>query len=1827
MLYIRDSIGDPKNISRIFVRDSLGNPQEISKIYLRDSSGNPILVWDNNVVVFECLTCVSSNPTTKYYFTCGSNDINANIAPALTQRSLSSTTTPPATCAAPAAIAGTQVPEFNLNKNYWSKVACSYEEARQGTGNIENTTSSSYYKTLKQTFDVDNRPTTPNLAEHCFAEHCKIVVKNATTTVNTEVIAYDSGTWLSKLHPKLIEAFDKTTNYPIIPGYIVVDYMTGDTKSTVFVLHRKPVYVWNEHGKNLRDSFGNIAFDPVISKLAIPDGAYNQDLDLSEGAPTRDSSIYPFYNRPVIFNLTTDLQFASDLPFWKCGQEYCGAVYGTDFYNFWTNDSCLNWYKGILFNNNFNQSSNTEYWGQDSFNYFYPGIPNIGFCSADGTTPGVFEQRANGAGVINNSNGNSCSPESRDFVKSELNNPSENSPSWSWNGINPFSWILYAEDVATGKTLPTVSGSPDIEDCCKNCFYGPISFDGTRDADNNIVKNACRHVYQIPPVNAGSNVASAAAQAGGWGLQFFRDIIVGAALNSKNKNLKPGQQSFVKLRFTLPVYVSLHASFTSKIVKMTDNETEIQDFRQNGNNGSLSIADATIYNAISSFIGIQAGSPTVVGTTPLNLSSHGFYYEENRFGDPSVEQPQGIISSSIPSLPVGIAGVDSANDLGQFPLLWWSHIGFPNENHTHYIVFEVEITDDESCISFIDLNNLIVGANGGSGSSVNVHNIIKIIKGISFYPLHFTNSLLENETTASIAPVPLRKDFHHPAFLNYIIPTSFTVTGLGGVPIWGEGLPGPAALAKVNQTADPFGLGSNTYLDIGFTNALPADQGGSDSVEWIPAESSSLTRRVSNGKIRIPNYYIYTSLISLPSNSYSCINYFYGENKFTYAAFLDKYYPAPINTSFTESSLPLFRFIDGDIYSIILERNSDGFSIDNHYPEFPFTANRTLENFADLMEFENVSNNINNWGGSLAGRPFIMGAQGKRIDIGGAEDYIGEIFQSDGSADEEIQWVNAWKANTTLGASESRQCSFYEFGESARRGADSKRVTPSSLHKYQWFDFTTNEVKGSNKYSIAAAYGGSTYITENGGIDVPRTGYTTTPGRSGAIYDLFLRKPTVQQLQDKNPTLVTTDDDGNLIAPIRELFGLADGGKYVSIDQSTDQVLATLDDKGTIRILYSGDGTAEAIASTSPGANNGEWQWLQYFDKDWIAEGFLTDETGEPVFIENKDFVSVTATLGLTSNPIYIWCLHKSGKLYGVELKSTMKAGTNNISLKKQKFVIDGDPASGIHPDFGTANVGSGLSHIDPYGQVYTTVGGIKTAVPNGTCKEIGYILNLIPKVNGVRFPVISVYGNYANYGILTCVDPNYEGYIPKVSDNFKHPVQMCEILELWQKNRPNSCDKLVYKLKRYASSYDSASNTWTHFKNPEFDAQLYKTVFGVTITKPDGTKELVYVPPRAVTQGRFVVNAVNSSPGSTTNVGVISILSNNGTWTPLASADTFVPFKFDPQQNPNFVSEMNTLNKLTVQGSFTLNSSEWDYNRWGYSSLFNKGFQGNSGYDRDVKFKFGEGPNPTNPFGPAALGQAGNFIDVTQSYPLLDKTKIWAPSWKIGQTSFGWGNPPPDPDTGATYMPQYHILKHNDANTNFDWSGAGIPPEKIFDSMNYYGFSYFDYFGNPTPPSTAELGTTRPEHLFIEGNYINNNHIVSVTTYKDSNGNYFVNTDGSPNPNYQIFGNVIPVLSIADSTKLNNCFVWIRAVADYVLGIRQDGTVDNISFRVSDQDGAFFDPFTGPCYPNRSRPGGGTFEDVKPQDYDDKLNQMKNVGSYEPGSYPTYNYHLPDVY
>lgn len=919
-------------------------------------------------------------------------------------------------------------------------------------------------------------------------------------------------------------------------------------------------------------------------------------------------------------------------------------------------------------------------------------------------------------------------------------------------------------------------------------------------------------------------------------------------------------------------------------------------------------------------------------------------------------------------------------------------------------------------------------------------------------------------------------------------------------------------------------------------------------------------------------------------------------------------YDAESNNPYN-SELELLRFVDSDIYGFLVERNQDICAIDDWYPYFPFTFDFNLDTFGDIYGFRKLwdvlPNDLGNgfawWFSGLAGTPFLGGALGKIVDESAfVYDPLRNGFDP---LSNETAWARDYLRKSPL--AEPALSSFYDIGGSQLGGQlvqnpgtgpilDAEKIKPSKINKYQWFDFKNNCVMGSNQQSIAAGYGGSTLIGQlKNKINVPRTSYTSQAGKTSAIYDLIITNPTPAQLEAKNPNLVEINSSGRKIAKIRELWsndldgdGIVDVPEnerveFISIDQSTDQILATLDKNGSIRIVFNIDPTAEAILS-----KNNDWQKIAYFDKEWIGDGFLTDDTGNPVFIENKDFTSVTVSGGLIGCPIWVWCLHKSGKLYGVEITSAVDGDISTTLKKRQKFVIDGNNKSGRHPLFGTKNAPTAFD-ADQWDVANQT---------NGWCKDIALTLNLIPKINGVRFPVISVYGGYFTGGVAVCVDPTYTGYIPNPEDNFAHPVQMCEIVKFNDVNTfpAESLRPLLSRIQRYSANYDVVNKIWSYSNNQKFDKEMYDTLFGVTITTGTGNSELVYVPPRCVSIGRNL-DGSTASPTSKGD-GALSILTNNGNWCVISENPSVIPWRFDSSFNTKWRTQLTLSEKIHMLGDFTSNDTQWDYSKYGPSVIFNSKYGYESG---ESYYKFGFGPTP-NLFTRVPSGTAFNSATMFKSF--------WT---QASGLFYGWGNPPKMQN--GKWMSQYDIPDN------------GSNP----DNPNAEGFSFFDYFGNTT-------SLTDPNHPnaiwgLAEKPYIDNSHIVKVTAYKDKNGTLPVNsTTGILNSNYDIRGSVIPVLSIADHDKLDNPFAWIRAVGDIVYGIKFDGTIDIISKRQADEDGFVFDPFWGPCYPKDRTfwpDTTKTWWDMRPATYEDKLETLKKVGNYIPGTYKTYNHNLPSVF
>ena len=538
--------------------------------------------------------------------------------------------------------------------------------------------------------------------------------------------------------------------------------------------------------------------------------------------------------------------------------------------------------------------------------------------------------------------------------------------------------------------------------------------------------------------------------------------------------------------------------------------------------------------------------------------------------------------------------------------------------------------------------------------------------------------------------------------------------------------------------------------------------------------------------------------------------------------------------------------------------------------------------------------------------------------------------------------------------------SLYDMGDSSRKiGGDTQKLPKSQIHKYQWFDFETDTVHGSNLKSIASGFHGISIISKIPDINpntqfiemlfrklnAPRGGYVQVNSETLSLWEILIKRPTVQQLEILNPHLVKTDSTtGVKYAQIRELWSNSLSDDYtsvvqtgedvvelISIDGAVDQAIATLDQHGSIRILYCND-----PGSSSSGLNA---SLIVYFDKEWIADGFLTDDTGQQVFIENKDFVQVCVSGGFGNHPLYVWCLHKSGKLYGAELTSAVEI-IDDKSKPKEKFNIPGDPNSGISPLFGSRVNNTDLfldKWMNPHGIVLPNSNSI---LENLFPKAITYYLNSIPKDdNNKRLPVIYITGGYGEWVCsVLCADSEYTGHIPSSREIFNHPIQMvCPVVFQLQisdaslvENEPQFKGYVGLKngaflrLQKYISTFNSTTSTWTYTRNPLFDPDLYKTIFGITITEADNITHTVYVPPRSF----FTTNNDIHGLG-------IGFLGNNGNYARIESlrpaGSNFIVRKhsfsgtgatLSSNLTTTDLQNITNSNKITLNGSFNFGSS-----------------------------------------------------------------------------------------------------------------------------------------------------------------------------------------------------------------------------------------------------------------------------------------------------------------
>jgi len=805
-MFIRNSSFLPQEISKVFIRDSSGTPQEISKIYIRNSSGIPVLVFDNTVVTIPPSICANCDVGYVHYFKTSGvpNAVTTNV-----QFKSISVGGPYANICSGGFQSGSTVSQYPVDYYYWKKTSIPYDSVKtfnQTLGNTLTETQNTYYTTLEQTLVCGTDSA-------CFCNYLDQVFSSLSS-------ANPAGKYWSKL----ISAYNTVTNYPPPPGYIVVDYKTSNKKSTVTSILNRPQGIWDRHGAN--------GLNPISNEVLVPTGAYDQRYAPTTVAATRNSSIYPFYNRKVLFETNYDPNMTdNDITNMRCGQEYCIAYYGRQFYESWAYSDCWNW----------------GYGGSQQYIEAITNNPDTipGTCvpgPAGGWDPG---QNPFSVSVMSNDGfGHDC----KLFAGAETVTVGPDTK------LNPYTYIVYAENTATDRTLPTELSSADSNDCCENCFYGPID-------------DMCRQVFQIPPINSLKPLDSST------GLQFFRDISTVVSLNTEGDT----ETATAKVRYTLPIYVTLDSSLISKIVKMNNMTLpQIFEFMSNGpdeydgtgdfvfalpSGSTLSVAEGTVWKALCDFTGfnIKNGLP-IVDQSRSKLSTTSFYYEENRFGytTPGGQTvPAGPLTIANLLTQKGITTTTSAKDLGQFPLLQWNVFGYPTFNSTHYIVIELNFSGSGCVVSLLNEQNVF-------------DNIKQLIRSISFYPIHFNCKNLNGKSApilkGSTTIVDQTSNFAHP-----VIVQSTFLTG---------------SFTNVNGYFSNIDFYQSTSSP---TTTLTSDQGGGGVGQWINASTSTFSNTYYD------RFYLWRRVVSstdpTPVMYKGCLNlYPAGTTSFTYKQFLDYYY-------------------------------------------------------------------------------------------------------------------------------------------------------------------------------------------------------------------------------------------------------------------------------------------------------------------------------------------------------------------------------------------------------------------------------------------------------------------------------------------------------------------------------------------------------------------------------------------------------------------------------------------------------------------------------------------------------------------------------------------------------------------------------------------------------------------------------------------------------------------------------------------------------------------------------------------------------------------------
>lgn len=494
---------------------------------------------------------------------------------------------------------------------------------------------------------------------------------------------------------KLNDAFNQVQNNPVLPGHIIVDWNSQKARDSIYVMMKPMKRMFNSvcTHPDSRCTSGN-TFECLASKYCP-----------NESSPNAASK-YPFYQKPILMRIEED---PNDQENSYCGQERCGAnLWGS--LNYLTVSTCYGgWTQtGVLHLLEYPETIST----------------NCNTTGGIGVNANVAIQ-PNWCGCCNQTHDSCCNTGCgcMNFYRYSYEEPE----------TNPFSFIIQLTDHGTEWTIPTQQSGSTANDCCLSDCYGPVSW------KNN--KQACREVYRIPPINISPNFLG-----GPWGdkLGFLEDIAVSVLLNSDNSTLTDEgySSSVAEVRLTLPCFVKLHDDLRARLVYIKEDK---YNAFINGGSGPTDPREQSIWNAIKSVLGVIPG---IEGNNALItddmqrtwISSNSFYYNEYQWN------PQ-LMSAPYNKPPNGIT---QENPNG-YPTLWWSVKGYPTEESTHYVVFEL-LFSGSRCVSNVFSREILQ----------DLLNQEFFVKAIRFYPLE--RACL---TTNYVQPT---KYYKHPLFYNYIIP-------------------------------------------------------------------------------------------------------------------------------------------------------------------------------------------------------------------------------------------------------------------------------------------------------------------------------------------------------------------------------------------------------------------------------------------------------------------------------------------------------------------------------------------------------------------------------------------------------------------------------------------------------------------------------------------------------------------------------------------------------------------------------------------------------------------------------------------------------------------------------------------------------------------------------------------------------------------------------------------------------------------------------------------------------------------------------------------------